>query len=800
MPTGSGKTESAMVLINEAYAKGSRVAFIADRLTLVDQTHNRFADYGIPHGVIQAENTRGLGQNIQVCSAQTLEKKPTSFWKGTHLVMIDECHTMRKGILNALKELPNYVIVIGLSASPVTPGMGDYYTNIVNGATTNYLLNTVNPDTGTPYLAPLRIYPATAIDMEGAATVANEWTASAVRERSGRVVGNIVEEYMKMTHLHFGGPVKTLVFSADIPHGHDLCQAFQSAGLDFRQTTYKDSTDDTLEIVQAHKAGEFTGLVSVDKMSKGYDDPTVLCIIDARPNKTSFANVLQKWGRGMRSATGKDYCIASGQRVLTDHGLIPIEQVQLHHLLWDGEGWVSHGGVIFKGVRHVIEYAGLCATPDHQVKTDQGWQALGEAACNQYRIVETARGGQAIREREGYFRSNGHSCVSQWGPERVCPMPMRDLQPSGTYQFNQPQGWAYSRLPKLQPATTKISQVAASSLCSHDSKMPQYQYIRISQLWRAGNRISFQRPQGSGLMDNGKPWNSCQLQRVTNRPYQQRWALRTGQSEMGNTIAQCFEPASFIFGTDAQIQDRESSSTLRRWNTSQTNVQRTQQPTDSRAMEHSFMQTKREVWDILNAGPRNRFTCEGLLVHNCLLLDHAENALGWYEDIAEVWENGVSEFTEAKKKAKTRKEGEERSQVVCKCGYIVPPGMSMCPSCGTERPRPRGNTRTVEGRISGELTEHGKSSKLPDWASNRKWAWEQICGYSDLRFPTDAEKARKYAYANFKQLYGNNAYPPKYQHITAGSIDYDNRVQDNLERQSKAYWARKNGIAKAKAK
>lgn len=29
------------------------------------------------------------------------------------------------------------------------------------------------------------------------------------------------------------------------------------------------------------------------------------------------------------------------------------------------------------------------------------------------------------------------------------------------------------------------------------------------------------------------------------------------------------------------------------------------------------MQTKRHVWDILNAGPRNRFTVSGVLVHNC---------------------------------------------------------------------------------------------------------------------------------------------------------------------------------------
>ena len=34
-------------------------------------------------------------------------------------------------------------------------------------------------------------------------------------------------------------------------------------------------------------------------------------------------------------------CIAEGQLVLTNHGLIPIENVSVDDLLWDGEKWVE---------------------------------------------------------------------------------------------------------------------------------------------------------------------------------------------------------------------------------------------------------------------------------------------------------------------------------------------------------------------------------------------------------------------------------------------------------------------------
>ncbi len=60
-------------------------------------------------------------------------------------------------------------------------------------------------------------------------------------------------------------------------------------------------------------------------------------------------------------------CIAEGQPVLTDRGLVPIEKVTLKDKLWDGEEWVEHDGVIYKGEREVITYEGLTATPEHLV-------------------------------------------------------------------------------------------------------------------------------------------------------------------------------------------------------------------------------------------------------------------------------------------------------------------------------------------------------------------------------------------------------------------------------------------------
>lgn len=62
-------------------------------------------------------------------------------------------------------------------------------------------------------------------------------------------------------------------------------------------------------------------------------------------------------------------CIAAGQLVKTNRGDVPIEQVRSGDLLWDGQEWVTHGGVVPSGEKDVIEHDGLVATPDHLVFT-----------------------------------------------------------------------------------------------------------------------------------------------------------------------------------------------------------------------------------------------------------------------------------------------------------------------------------------------------------------------------------------------------------------------------------------------
>lgn len=87
-------------------------------------------------------------------------------------------------------------------------------------------------------------------------------------------------------------------------------------------------------------------------------------------------------------------CIAEGQLVLTDHGLVPIEKVTTEDLVWDGENWVHHDGVVYRGEREVMRYGGLLATPDHQVYVEEKedpvlFQAAAENGYHLRRLCST---------------------------------------------------------------------------------------------------------------------------------------------------------------------------------------------------------------------------------------------------------------------------------------------------------------------------------------------------------------------------------------------------------------------------
>jgi len=66
-------------------------------------------------------------------------------------------------------------------------------------------------------------------------------------------------------------------------------------------------------------------------------------------------------------------CLGADTRVLTHLGVKPITAVLKTDLLWDGVEWVKHAGVIAKGQQLTLRAGGLSATPGHKVRVGGGW-------------------------------------------------------------------------------------------------------------------------------------------------------------------------------------------------------------------------------------------------------------------------------------------------------------------------------------------------------------------------------------------------------------------------------------------
>jgi len=296
-PTGAGKTYLALRIIHEALLRGKRCMFVCDRKTLINQTSEVCDQLGLSaHSIIQAGHWRfQKGLPFQIASIQTLMRRQ---WPDVDVIVQDECHTQFKTAIEHYKSTS--AVVIGLSATPFSDGLGNVYTNLINAATMNEL-------TKSGILVPMKIFSCSKIDMRGAETRGGEWTESAAASRGMEIIGDVVSEWIKYASLR-----KTIIFGATIAHCEEMARGFNNAG--YRAEVFCSTTTDEERAVMLEEYtkpdSKIRLLISVDALAKGFDVPDVECVCDCRPLRKSLSTAIQMWGRGLRSSpnTEKQDC------------------------------------------------------------------------------------------------------------------------------------------------------------------------------------------------------------------------------------------------------------------------------------------------------------------------------------------------------------------------------------------------------------------------------------------------------------------------------------------------------------
>ena len=95
--------------------------------------------------------------------------------------------------------------------------------------------------------------------------------------------------------------------------------------------------------------------------------------------------VLKNSGPRTISKPGVLGCLKGDTPVLTHQGWKALVELQPQDWLHDGDKWVRHEGVVFKGHQRVLCRSGLHATPDHRFLTVTGWKEH----CQQVQQLQT---------------------------------------------------------------------------------------------------------------------------------------------------------------------------------------------------------------------------------------------------------------------------------------------------------------------------------------------------------------------------------------------------------------------------
>ncbi len=310
-------------------------------------------------------------------------------------------------------------------------------------------------------------------------------------------------------------------------------------------------------------------------------------------------------------------CIAEGQEVLTDKGLVPIEQVTTDMKLWDGTQWVKHEGIIYKGMREVLTYEGLTATPDHLVWVEGKHRPVyfGIAAASGAHLVQTGDGRNPVRL--GKSNQPGET-MEQTNESLLRTDSMHRLRFNPVAGIRKLKDWKIKRLSTLLTTKTDTA-MARTETDGRKAALREPKGQRVPPLWRKRDKVSVcQCDRGRAL-----PYKAlrCSRQETGDRPDRYEWALCTGKSKVCIAPSKLYQSAKkHSIGLLCQVlalckkcRDTETKG----WAHTGADNPGGKEGSTGKAEKLADNSKKVRVYDIRNAGSHHRFTVSGKLVHNC---------------------------------------------------------------------------------------------------------------------------------------------------------------------------------------
>jgi len=307
-------------------------------------------------------------------------------------------------------------------------------------------------------------------------------------------------------------------------------------------------------------------------------------------------------------------CIAHGTEVLTNHGWTAIQNVRADALLWDGAAWVRHDGLISKGVQACMTQYGVRMTPDHKVLTNDGWRTASEAQ----------RGGY---DRCAVWLPDGRAARPQTRKIGLLADALRLWRGSGAQRSRRKEG---------QHAILRVQAGCAPGGNTRHARHERAPGIRGVAVHARSLPVAF----ASGMAQLRRAWNSGvralanQLRKflgghgagVSARAYAgpqgQQWSLHAIELPMGHepraSEQHRFQPNS---GDAGRRDDSGASQPPLRGEAEHNPIPAGTWMAGHQGGDDTTKLPEFPVYDLMNAGPRQRFVVRGtdgpVIVHNC---------------------------------------------------------------------------------------------------------------------------------------------------------------------------------------
>ena len=296
LPTGGGKTLISYSIAIELCNKyNNQILFIAPKINLMEQTLNTFKN-SKPQK-IHKNTPYDKNHPILISTIQTASRRDLN----PDVIIIDEIHYGFDGkmIENLIKDKPN-IRIIGLSATPYDRNgrLLQGFDLVINKYDMKYMIEN-------EYLVPLESYVLVRQNLKNVKLTAGDYNLSQL----SKVVSNnnTILEIIRTSKEFIEKSKKTIVFAVDINHCELLTEAFKNEGFNAK-SLHSNNDRDEFETIENFKKGYIKVLVSVLKLTTGFDVPDTDLAIIARPTKSQIL-YKQMVGRVLRKAPNKKIAI-----------------------------------------------------------------------------------------------------------------------------------------------------------------------------------------------------------------------------------------------------------------------------------------------------------------------------------------------------------------------------------------------------------------------------------------------------------------------------------------------------------